>query len=69
MANFSVFLLNDFGEMEHDYNGTYSSGYNILNAIEWKLCDDDVKLYRSLLNILQISSKLIIVMSFIQAIA
>lgn len=44
--------------MEHDYDG---SGYNILNAIEWKLCDDDVIFYRSLLNILQITSELIIV--------
>jgi hypothetical protein len=50
--------------MEHDYDGMeHGSGYNILNAIEWKLCDDDVLFYRSLLNILQITSELIIVTS------
>lgn len=59
----SVFRLNDFGEMEHDYDGIYSSGYNIFHAIEWKLCDDGVIFYRSLLNILQITSELIIVTS------
>lgn len=33
----------------------------VLNVIEWKLCDDDVMFYRSLLNVLQITSELIIV--------
>jgi hypothetical protein len=51
-------MANDFWEMEHDDGREW---IRVLNAIEWKLCDDDVMFYRSLLNVLQITSELIIV--------